>query len=442
MILTACALSLPSCDEPEPGQTEPPVLVLSDSTVTVPAAGEDMAVTYEIVNPAEDGNVFAAVPSDVDWVGGIEVSEGGSIAFTVSPNSLEETRSTELTVSYTWMSGSVEETVSVIQEGQESDQPADEPELSWGGAGNVSADGGPVSLLFSLVNPVEDGTLSVRSEAEWLSGLTVNDNNTVTGTASPNGTYESREAVVILEYTYCLGSMCSMKSAELTLVQDGQPVPEPAIRVNNSTVDLSSEGGEKTFEYWIENPAGDGEVSVRCDAGWLSGFDCSVDGVITYSVAENDTEETRTGVFTIVYTYGGETSVEKDITVVQSAPTETPEVTDPVQFSFNFTSFGSSGVTITVTADNETSWFLFETISYEQFLNSGKTWYETALDEVADTKFWADMFGEDVSRHAHQGTASISYGSMNADDLYVFAFAIDENWNITSEVQFAPVVVE
>lgn len=434
-------MSLNSCRQDEPAAD--PKLLLADSVVAAEAAGGVYSVEYSVTDPVDGGYITASAGDGVDWIDGFDTSGDSCIEFTVAENEVDEQRTAEVTVVYTFHSGERTVSFTVLQEPASQDEPDDpvvkEPELKWDEERMViDQPGTSMTLSFSLVNPVEGGSLNVSSPAEWLSELALATDSTVSMTVTTNTAEDTRETEITLEYSFNDGTSDRTVDVVMTLVQLGtsgeDPGGEPEIVVNSSTVELSADAGEKVFLYTIENPAADGEMNASSQTSWLSGFDCSVDGEVSYFVEENTLTEKRSGSFTMTYTYGDQ-SVEKVITVNQAAMVDVPEPTDDVRFDFAVESVGNN-TRITVTADNGTSPFFVGLIKISDFENSGMSWYEVAAKEAASQKNKAGIFGLTLDQTASKGSWTTT---MNFSDMaqYVYAFSVDENWNVVSEVQYA-----
>lgn len=439
-IAAAAGMLLDSCRQDEP--VADPELWLADSVVVAGAESGVYRVGYSVTDPVDGGHITASAGDEVDWIDGFDTSDDISIMFTVAENEAEEQRTAEVTVVYTFQSGERTASFTVLQEPAPQEEPDDstfkDPELRWDEERMVIEQyGTSMTLSFSLVNPVENGTLNVSSPAEWLSELTLTEDSTVMVTVASNTAEDARETEVKLEYSFNDGTSDRTVEAVMTLVQLGtsgeNPGGEPDITVSSSTVELSADAGEKVFRYTITNPAADGKMSASSQTSWLSGFDCSVDGEISYLVEENTLTEKRSGSFTMTYTYGDK-SVEKVITVNQAAMVDVPEPTDDVRFDFAVESVGNN-TRITVTADNSTSPFFVRLIKISDFENSGMSWYEVAAQEAASQKNKAGIFGWTLDQVASKGswTTTMSFSDMAQ---YVYAFSVDENWNVVSEVQY------
>lgn len=79
------------------------------------------------------------------------------------------------------------------------------------------------------------------------------------------------------------------------------------------------EGGETVVEYRIENPVEGGTVLAKPVESWIGGFNYDTPGRIVFNVDENTTDEDRSSIVTIVYTYGENESVTAQINVIQAS---------------------------------------------------------------------------------------------------------------------------
>lgn len=88
--------------------------------------------------------------------------------------------------------------------------------------------------------------------------------------------------------------------AELTVDVSGEPslVPE-----SEDKVTVPAEAGSYTVNYTLTNPVEGGEVSASVEDGadWITDIDCSVDGEVTFNVAENEGLSMRSTVLTVSY---------------------------------------------------------------------------------------------------------------------------------------------
>ena len=142
----------------------------------------------------------------------------------------------------------------------------------------------------------------------------------ITFSAAANDTDGERQATITVTYTY---NGTETASDAITVSQ--QPGEEPVPTITITTEDpltLAADGGSYTIEYEITDPTEDGSISADAgDAGWITDIncDCDTEGVITFSVAANDTDGERQATITVTYTYNGTETVSESIDAVQEA---------------------------------------------------------------------------------------------------------------------------
>ena len=82
------------------------------------------------------------------------------------------------------------------------------------------------------------------------------------------------------------------------------PVQDPGLRLENSVVNVSAEGGTMSVAWTVENPIDGMNVDLVPDyPEWLNRFDVSVEGKISFNVDEYTGQETREAV--VAVNYGG-----------------------------------------------------------------------------------------------------------------------------------------
>lgn len=195
--------------------------------------------------------------------------------------------------------------------------------------------GGTASFAYSIENSVENGYLTAEpSESDtWMSDFTITDSE-VSFSVEANETEESREGTISLIYTY--GENKTVNAVVNVSQQPGEePVPTITITTEEPLA-LAADGGSYTIEYEITDPAEDGSISADAgDAGWITDINCDTEGVITFSVAANDTDGERQATITVTYTYNGTETASDAITVSQQpgeepVPTITITTEDPL----------------------------------------------------------------------------------------------------------------
>ena len=113
----------------------------------------------------------------------------------------------------------------------------------------------------------------------------------------------------------------------LSACEQAEETLEPVLSVTTEGgIRLPEVGGTYSFTYSVENP--DEGAVVTADAGetsWISGFNTSVDGTVSFTVDPNEEETDRNADITVHYTYesGEQTATVK---VVQSAKGSSPVI--------------------------------------------------------------------------------------------------------------------
>ena len=106
----------------------------------------------------------------------------------------------------------------------------------------------------------------------------------------------------------------------------------PVLKVTETTLDFTAEGGAGVINYSVENAVEGTEVEATCEADWVTGL--TVAETITFTVAANESEAREA---TIVVTYG---ELSKSVAVKQAAKPNTPvfeAVTATVEYEWDVT---------------------------------------------------------------------------------------------------------
>ena len=118
------------------------------------------------------------------------------------------------------------------------------------------------------------------------------------------------------------GKRCYIKKIEIL---EGHAVAVPVLKATAPN-EIAAAGGEGSFNFTLANPQDGQSVSAESNVDWITGE--SVSGnTVTYTVAENTSEESREG--TITLSYEGAESVDVTITQAAKPSADAPvEVTD------------------------------------------------------------------------------------------------------------------
>lgn len=198
------------------------------------------------------------------------------------------------------------------------EEPTEAPELTLTSESevNVSAEGGEVTITYTLANPAENGGISAQAEdgAEWCDGFNCDTDGQVTFTVAANDG-DAREAVVTVTYSYGEG-----EHKDITVTVKQVALGDPLFELTSeSEVSVGKDGGDVTVTYSITDPREDGAVSVTVPEGvdWISNVNTDTDGQVTFTVAANE-GDAREAELTFVYTYGGSETQEFKVKVSQA----------------------------------------------------------------------------------------------------------------------------
>ena len=160
---------------------------------------------------------------------------------------------------------------------------------------------------------VEDGN------ENWTAA--VNPVDSATGVITVNNVSADLETGVIMVFAYNGAG----NTIEKALILEGVPAPAPALTVTVDTVKITADGGAGTITYEVENPVEGAVVTAAAEEGidWITDFNCETSGTVTFNVAANELEETRTATVTLTYTYSEDKTQTATVIVSQEgfAPT-------------------------------------------------------------------------------------------------------------------------
>lgn len=359
MMLAAASFIFAGCEEDElkpQEEAKTPVLTITTEDFALDVrGGENLEIEYILENPADGGTISAeagyGAGEESSWISDIITDTEGSVFFTVAPNIVTEERSATITVIYTYGEGeTVSDEISVTQEAAD---PLD-PSIDIPTSDKVSAAAGEYTLDYTILNPVEGGTISAEvtgydpetADGEgWLS-VSVSDGEIFRFTVEQNTSDETRQGTITVTYTY--GDKKVTK--EVTITQDS------AVSIRFVTEDMQEDleryivaaGGNDAAQIRYDSnidgtTGGSFSCTVRTadgnDADWITDVDTEdVIGYVKFSASANDSAEERSAILTLTYTYGDGLSASDAVTIVQEAGETVvlepeiivPAVTDPV----------------------------------------------------------------------------------------------------------------
>ena len=99
--------------------------------------------------------------------------------------------------------------------------------------------------------------------------------------------------------------------------KEEQKLPDPIINVDNEAViEFPPTGGTASFAYSIENSVENGYLTAEPSESdtWMSDFTIT-DSEVSFSVEANETEESREGTISLIYTYGENKTVNAVVNI-------------------------------------------------------------------------------------------------------------------------------
>lgn len=188
-LAAAAAMMAASCQQ----DNLTPELSFDKTEFEVPATGGKVEVTYSISNPVSGAEW--SYTCDSEWVEDCDFTTEGVIAVTVSPNYVEEERSAVVTFVYSALDK--EFPVTLVQ------QPGSPlmPSVVFDPAvAEVAAEGGSVTVSYTVENPVAGESLSGTADAEWITDLDTSVDGKVSFNVSLSYVEEERTADIKFEY--------------------------------------------------------------------------------------------------------------------------------------------------------------------------------------------------------------------------------------------------
>lgn len=130
----------------------------------------------------------------------------------------------------------------------------------------------------------------------------------------------------------------------------------PSLKITQKELIAEASAERLSFTYELTAPVSGGKLEASSEADWLSGWDYTVEGTVSFQVAENDTGRERQASVVLTYAYGADKSCSATVEVSQAAA-DIPAVTYDYEFraplfhgSFMADIFGLNG------EDNYNTW--------------------------------------------------------------------------------------
>ena len=188
-------------------------------------------------------------------------------------------------------------------------------------------------------------------------------------------------------------AMCGAMFVGCNDTPEPEPVEKtPVLTLEKSSVEATAEGGEFTVTYTVENAKENTNVVVTEDVAWISDV-AAAEGVISFVVATNETEESREATLMVEYT-GAE---GRTIAVAQAAKSAapTPELATITLEVENIT-WNNAEVVVTPSADVEYILGVMTKEAFAPYAENNEAIVEACVGEwEATAKMYQDMGYDD-----------------------------------------------
>lgn len=221
---------------------------------------------------------------------------------------------------------------------------------------------------------------------------------------------------------HCILSLLTMVSLLFLGSCEKEGTKIPLIAFSPETIKVSFEGGDFSVAYQIENPIEEAEITVDCDADWITNFNTETKGQIHFSVSENNLPESREAVVKVNYPTIAPVSifiVKQMIGKPNPFTIETPSVT--------YTSMKLS--IIPEDKDMQYLYFISPTDVMSKFLDDESLF----ADDLVFFQDAADKYGVPVSETIRDYVLSGDMIDMDISELYpgtsytIYVYGIDVN---------------
>lgn len=187
--------------------------------------------------------------------------------------------------------------------------------------------------------------------------------------------------------------------ATMLLFAGCDPVEEPApvlTPTTEGTIQIPAAGGSGKITYTLENAAKDGNIEATSTADWIGGWDYSVQGTVTFDVAENVEQASRDAEITVIYNYGGGNPLSFTVKLTQAAKGAEPALTLTSEEEINAEANGGE-FKITYTLENP--------VENGELTVKADEWITTTVNESAIDV----VIAGNESEEAREGTITATY---------------------------------
>lgn len=284
-LLLALPFVAASCENEEPiTPVNDPVLTLtSEASMEFAAEGAEGVITYSLQNAKEGVELTATC--EAAWVSTPVVGE--TITFTVAANE-GEARETKVVVAYDTQSFEV--TVKQVAKTEEPKPSIPVFELTSTDTLEFTCEETIGEITYKLENPVQGVEVTAKANASWISSIKATDGTITFLVAANEGA--ARECKITAEYGL-LSFAVAVKQAEYV-------APAPELTIDTADNEFTAEGGNGEIAFRVENAVEGTEAAATTDVEWIT-INTVADGIVSYTVAANETEAAREGNITVTY---------------------------------------------------------------------------------------------------------------------------------------------
>lgn len=200
LLMSVILLGLSSCEKDT--QTLKPI-INAETVFNIEYNASEYSIEYSIENPIKGEQL--SVATEADWIKRL-AADGNKITFYITENNNNESRSGEIWLVYP----KAEDVIITINQNFSFPEIITENE-----SGEYGHEGGEFKIKYTIKNPRLYTDLTASCEADWIKGITVNEED-ITFSVAENMITKQRETTLKLEY----------KSAEtkyFQMTQAGRP---------------------------------------------------------------------------------------------------------------------------------------------------------------------------------------------------------------------------
>ena len=368
---------------------KPEVAIVAGATAEFEAEGGNGAIEYELKNAAEGVELKATC--EAAWVKDVKVVAAESkVTYTVEANTVAQSRNA--TIVLTYGESKAEATVKqkpYVEEGKSA------LDLKSEATAKFKAEGGNGVVKFEVINPAEGVKAEAKTEATWITGLTVNAENTeVAYVVAANNTLEARKGTIVITYG----------EATLSVAVEQEAHAKPELKVTaNAVKEFAAEGGNGEFAYELKNPVEGTKLAVECKAEWIKATLDEKNSKVTYTVAANETDKAREAIITLTY---GELKAEAIVKQAAKGEELKPVLTVTAGAEKEFEAAGGNGEA-TFTLENAA-----EGAKVEAKADEAATWISKIA--VADNKVTYTVAANETDK-AREAKITLTCGEAKAE---------------------------